>query len=270
MSDSHPTVSEKQLAANRANACQSTGPRTSEGKSRSARNARKHGFSAAGLAIHGVEDPQELLDLRDDIFDAWRPLNSQEAFALERAALAQLQILRASRFDAAQFYHSKNAPELPAALLANIRAFQWSIPRDSRFNLLLRYQAQAERMYRRAIDDFIRLRKLSETGACSPQSLSPNEPISDTQVKQNTEVSFPETEPEQPEAEQAPSPAEAEVEQAEAEVEQAEVDQALPPVNPAVEAPSAPQQPVEAPKRTIPFPPRTRYHYSNSDPPRRI
>jgi hypothetical protein len=34
-------VSDKQLAANRANAAQSTGPRSHEGKARSAQNARK-------------------------------------------------------------------------------------------------------------------------------------------------------------------------------------------------------------------------------------
>jgi hypothetical protein len=35
-------VSDKQLAANRTNVAQSTGPRSPEGKSRSALNSRKH------------------------------------------------------------------------------------------------------------------------------------------------------------------------------------------------------------------------------------
>src|ERR1035437_9715121 len=43
-------VSDKQLAANRANAARSTGPRSPEGKSRSAQNTRKHGFTATTFA----------------------------------------------------------------------------------------------------------------------------------------------------------------------------------------------------------------------------
>ena len=44
-------ISDKQLAANRANAAKSTGPRTPEGKARSAQNSRIHGFTASSFTV---------------------------------------------------------------------------------------------------------------------------------------------------------------------------------------------------------------------------
>jgi len=64
-------TSERQEAANRSNAQRSTGPRSADGKARSARNALKNGLYAKGLdAIrHGplAEDEQELLDDADEL-----------------------------------------------------------------------------------------------------------------------------------------------------------------------------------------------------------
>jgi hypothetical protein len=90
----HPQrpVSPKQLAANRANAAKSTGPRTPEGKARSAQNARKHGFTASTFAVVRLEDLHEVAHLKDDLLAVYQPVNSQELFALERIALG----LRAS------------------------------------------------------------------------------------------------------------------------------------------------------------------------------
>lgn len=51
--------SEKQIAANRANATHSTGPRTIEGKARSRTNAWKHGLRAEKIVITG-EDAEDL------------------------------------------------------------------------------------------------------------------------------------------------------------------------------------------------------------------
>ncbi len=98
-----PPVSEIQLAANRANAANSTGPRTPEGKARSAQNARKHGFTASTFAVVRLEDLNEVAHLRDDLIAVYQPVNSQELFAIERIALAQQAILRAARLETGLF-----------------------------------------------------------------------------------------------------------------------------------------------------------------------
>ena len=77
-------LTDKQLAANRANAAQSTGPRSPEGKSRSAQNSRKHGFTASTFAVVRLEELDEVARLREDLIAVYQPVNSQELFAVER------------------------------------------------------------------------------------------------------------------------------------------------------------------------------------------
>ena len=103
MSRTTKPVSQQQLAANRANAAQSTGPRSPEGKARSAQNSRKHGFTASTFAVVRFEEIDEVAHLREDAIAAYQPVNSQELFAIERIALAQQALLRADRLQTGLF-----------------------------------------------------------------------------------------------------------------------------------------------------------------------
>src|SRR5205809_3638142 len=96
-------ISEKQLAANRANAARSTGPRTPEGKARAAQNSRKHGFTPSTFAVVRLEDLHDIARLKDDLLAVYKPINSQELFAVERIALAQQALLRAARLESGLF-----------------------------------------------------------------------------------------------------------------------------------------------------------------------
>jgi hypothetical protein len=182
-------LSDKQLAANRANASRSTGPRTAEGKARAALNSRKHGLAAATFTASCIEDGDELGALIADAVAFYCPQNSQEQFAVERIALCQLAILRAYRLEAgvltscfASGIRSPREIDFDSAPIDQknnhplATGFQRQAKEGKAWPLLLRYQAQADRQYRRAVEDFERL------AAARPEF--PNEPISDPDPEQ--------------------------------------------------------------------------------------
>jgi enoyl-CoA hydratase/carnithine racemase len=86
-------ISASKLAANRANARSSTGPRTHAGKARAARNARRH-----GLVMASLRDPSlstEVATLAREIAGADAPAPRYDAAC--RIAAAQIDLLRARR-----------------------------------------------------------------------------------------------------------------------------------------------------------------------------
>ena len=197
-------VSEKQLAANRANAASSTGPCSPEGKARSAQNSRKHGFTASAFAVVRLEDIGDVARLRQDAIATYRPVNSQELFAIERIAITQQALLRADRLQSGLFTTCLNealdghgrplvgiSPDLVNGdvqatkvqtrnyLLAE--GFHRLIKYCGSWPLFMRYQVQTERLYRRAVEEFERLKAL--------RNELPNEPILEAQPEQNLAAS---------------------------------------------------------------------------------
>jgi hypothetical protein len=187
-------VSKARLAANRANAQKSTGPRTPAGKARSAANACQHGFAGSNFATVRLEDPFELDRLKADLVATYQPINSQEMWAVECMALAQNSFLRSYRLESGLSTASLNEsldPRADRSLItmtpdmiggngtasgpvaatitraqnrnyAFAAGFQTSTRKNNAWPLLLRYQAQAERLYRRAQEDLTRLRAMRD------------------------------------------------------------------------------------------------------------
>ena len=210
----------RQIAANRANAQNSTGPRSAAGKMKSAINARKHGFAGSVFTVVRLEDLNEINQLRQDALDLYRPINSQELFAVERIAVCQMSMIRASRLEAGlvttcldkaldpegQPLHLMS-PELAGDGDIEITRFQnrnfvlsegfhRSTQKPHTWALFLRYQAQAERLHRRAVQELDRLRALRpelDKGEIEETEEIPNEPES--------------SQPDQALVGQAPSPA---------------------------------------------------------------
>ncbi len=141
---------------------------------------RAHTFTASSFSVVRLEDIHEIGNLKADLVACYRPVNSQEMFALERMAIAQQFILRAARLDAGLFTAALNdaidtdnnpiAGMVPDMIGGDIEitrqqnrnfylaeGFRRIAKESDLMNLALRYRIQAERDYRRALEEFLRL-----------------------------------------------------------------------------------------------------------------
>jgi hypothetical protein len=74
--------SPRQLAANRANARKSTGPKSPEGKARSSRNAIRHGLTTTTFLVRN-EDVPYFTDFRNAFLDRFNPRDKVELYQVE-------------------------------------------------------------------------------------------------------------------------------------------------------------------------------------------
>jgi hypothetical protein len=147
-------TSDQQTAANRANAMLSTGPRTPEGKQRSAANSTRHALSGRP-AVLPQENADEFQQLQTDYFDQFSPQNPHESFLVEQMIHARWRIARIQRLelrllsDAASEAAAEEAEADPAdadaAILDHMHHKGVDLP-----TALQRYLNSAERSYYKA------------------------------------------------------------------------------------------------------------------------
>lgn len=92
------TMSLKQLAANRANARKSTGPKTSHGKALSKLNALKHGILSREVLVRGrnyQESRHELTQLHQRFWDELQPVGPVEEMLVDQIVTAHWRLRRA-------------------------------------------------------------------------------------------------------------------------------------------------------------------------------
>ena len=86
-------ISEKQLAANRQNALNSTGPTTIKGKARSSKNATKHGILSKHVLL-STESKKRFNSFRRDMFEALAPKGALEVLLADRVVVSAWRLQR--------------------------------------------------------------------------------------------------------------------------------------------------------------------------------
>jgi hypothetical protein len=119
-----------QTAANQANAKHSTGPKTQQGKARSAENALRHGLASGRLIIPG-ECKAEYDALEADLLKRHRPADITETLLVQEMAQSYWLKERAIRLQAKAFGESDTTPKDLALLMryqiTNQRAFHTAL-----------------------------------------------------------------------------------------------------------------------------------------------
>lgn len=156
-------VSEKRLAANRANAKKSTGPRTTEGKQRSAMNAVRHGLCAKTVCVHG-EESADFNALVAAFVDEHRPASATEYSLVYRMAVASWNLRRLAEaetasIDACTLHKAFENGAWVEKRLPIGEAMLKAMKDDKRFNALQLYQQRTERAFYRALAELRRVRK---------------------------------------------------------------------------------------------------------------
>ncbi|HZO56998.1 MAG TPA: hypothetical protein VFB63_30085 [Bryobacteraceae bacterium] len=160
-------ISEAKLLANRANARKSTGPRTPEGKARSARNALTHGLTSSlnhGLTAQDLTALGEDLDLLPSLIQhftaSWNPVTPYELILVKRLAEIQVRRDRCARIETGLLDpniglvtsdHSK--PTINSAIADAFSA------REASFVNLSRYEANLSREFDRTQKQLLAVRK---------------------------------------------------------------------------------------------------------------
>ena len=99
------TTSEKQIAANQANAQKSTGPKTPEGRAVSKMNALKNGIFSKEVLVNGMnlkENSREFAELHERFRQECNPVGPVEEMLVDQIVTAQWRLRRVLRAESGE------------------------------------------------------------------------------------------------------------------------------------------------------------------------
>jgi hypothetical protein len=162
-------VSNARAEASRRNGAKSRGPKTPEGKARSAQNALKHGLRAQKHIVLQGEDAAEFNALESALIEELAPVGALQSVLAQRVVAASWRLARAERLEAELFAHNHLAGgSLGLALIRDCNGAR-------SFDTLLRYRGGTLAELWRALRTLKALQ--AEAAAASPQVSAPEIPI---------------------------------------------------------------------------------------------
>jgi hypothetical protein len=166
------TMTPKQIEANRRNAQKSTGPRTEEGKLRSAMNATIHGLTANALILENDPDEriEDFMKLHGELIVSLKPVGQLEQLLVGRIAVGHWRLNRAYRYEARCVFAARKGLVVPASRLPAVGGAADPAAADARpdpasivlpdapaLDSLLRYEALIDRELNRTLTQLTRV-----------------------------------------------------------------------------------------------------------------
>jgi len=180
-------LNEKQLAANRANAKKSTGPKTPAGKRISSQNATRHGFLARSILLPG-ESRERFFELLSSLLTQFSPATPYEYDLLDTMVVTRWRQQRAWTLETASLIHEQQRQSNPDSTedqptQTMLAMKKLALPPRS-LEALSRYEGRFDRQYHRAADRLLRIQAERLKNAATNPASSEN--------KEDTQSTYPE------------------------------------------------------------------------------
>jgi hypothetical protein len=173
-------ATKQQIAANRRNARQSTGPKTPAGKAASSMNALRHGLRARTVVLWD-ECQEDFDEIFNNLQNLYQPQNAAEQLLVEQAAIAQWKLVRA------EVYEARMSEEHPSAAA-----------RCAIFIKMTMATSRLDRAYNKAYEELERIRAERSKPPEPPHDPPPGKPSkgkkSEEDERRDLDVFFVDTE----------------------------------------------------------------------------
>ena len=154
-------ATDKQIAANRANATRSTGPKTGKGKAISARNAARYSRLAKSYVLQS-ECPSRFRSFLESFYDEYLPATPTEYALVDTMATARWRLIRMSNLETASIDYEYAADTDASALGVPARAtlaYRRATDTGRSIESMNRAEARLQYQFNSAFDRLQRLRQ---------------------------------------------------------------------------------------------------------------